>query len=158
MASKAWMQSFLSASHVLRHGLIILSFLQGEARTEQPTSRISGVHSPFSSPWMTLRRRYSAPDSASIRLRWPRMFGNIVLKDRYLQSGSTVDTERLKAAWLTWNIPDHCSSRGGAVYIWLWEEENYIKLKTSRCRRMTFRVDWFKVMTPVIHELCIRYI
>lgn len=83
MASKACMQSFLSASHVLRQGLTILSSLQGEASTEQPTRRISGEHSPFKRPWMTLRRRYSAPDSASKRVRWPRMLGNMVLDIMY---------------------------------------------------------------------------
>ncbi|TNN56131.1 hypothetical protein EYF80_033681 [Liparis tanakae] len=80
MASKAWAQSFRRASHVLRHGLIILSSRHGEATTEQPSRRISGEHSPLRRPWMTLSRRYSGPDSASARLRWPRMLGNMVLR------------------------------------------------------------------------------
>lgn len=87
MASKAWEQSFLSASQVLRHGFTILLWRQGDASTEQPTRRISGVHSPFSSPWMTLRRRYSGPDSASKRVWWPRMFGKIVLGEKRFTTG-----------------------------------------------------------------------
>lgn len=86
IASKAWAQSFRKASHVERQGLIILSSWQGEASTEQPTRRISGEHSPLSRPWMTLRRRYSAPDSASIRVRWPRILGNIVLEHHCFKS------------------------------------------------------------------------
>lgn len=89
MASKAWAQSFLKASHVLRQGLIILSLRQGEAITEQPTRRISGEHSPLSRPWMTLSRRYSGPDSASVRVRCPRMLGNIVLERLHLIEDGT---------------------------------------------------------------------
>lgn len=87
MASKAWEQSFLSVSQVLRQGLTILSWRHGDASTEQPTRRISGVHSPFSRPWMTLRRRYSGPDSASKRVWWPRMFGKIVLAKKSFTTG-----------------------------------------------------------------------
>lgn len=89
MASKAWAQSFLKASHVLRQGLIILSLWQGDAITAQPTRRISGEHSPLSRPWMTLSRRYSGPDSASVRVRCPRMLGNIVLEKLHLIEDGT---------------------------------------------------------------------
>lgn len=56
---------------------------------EQPTRRISGEHSPLSRPWMTLSRRYSGPDSASVRVRCPRVLGNMVLERLRLRENGT---------------------------------------------------------------------
>ncbi|TNN67891.1 hypothetical protein EYF80_021860 [Liparis tanakae] len=63
---------------VVRHGLSTVSCSQRGANTEQPSMRISGLHCPPSRESTTLMRRYSAPASASLRVLWPRMLGNMV--------------------------------------------------------------------------------